>query len=304
MTDPGDDTVEFSVSYEGDALKQHTMAVRDLAPALLALGQAFDRANSILNGDRASVNLEIKATTEGSFEVNLLLVQLLDNSGPPLAPDFLSSAQDLVKTIIGIPAAGVSLFQLLKLLRGRKPKKVEEREGAVAIEAENLRISVPAPVFRLFQDAAIRIQLEAVVHPVTKPGIDRLVFREQTETIEEIEKDDIGSFILDVGGDESESVTETIIPRERLKIISVNFEQGSWLLNDGDKTRWYSIRDKTFMQEVQDGVRSFRKGDILVCQVIMTQRVDSDGKLRLTYEIADVLKQESAPRQMSLGEWS
>ena len=37
MTTRTDREVEFSVSYEGDALTQNTMDVRDLAPALLAL---------------------------------------------------------------------------------------------------------------------------------------------------------------------------------------------------------------------------------------------------------------------------
>ncbi len=53
------EVVDFSVAYEGSSLDNHAMEVRDLAPALLALGQSVDRANTLLNGERASVSLQI-----------------------------------------------------------------------------------------------------------------------------------------------------------------------------------------------------------------------------------------------------
>ncbi len=37
------------------------MDVRDLAPAMLGLGQLFDAANAALNGDSARIRVQVKA---------------------------------------------------------------------------------------------------------------------------------------------------------------------------------------------------------------------------------------------------
>ena len=95
MTTRTDREVEFSVSYDGNAITQNTMDVRDLAPALLALGQSFERANSLFNGDRASVSLRIRATKPGSFELVLFLQQVLEGATDVLSGDLMVSRLSL-----------------------------------------------------------------------------------------------------------------------------------------------------------------------------------------------------------------
>ena len=91
---------EFSVSFEGLAFADHTMDVRDLAPSLIALGQAFERANSLLNGDQATISLNIRATRPASFEVGLVLDQLLRGAGDILSGDFFTNAATLTELLI------------------------------------------------------------------------------------------------------------------------------------------------------------------------------------------------------------
>ena len=50
------------------------MNVRDLAPALTASADLFTHANSILNGNAATVNINITANRSGSIEIGLELV--------------------------------------------------------------------------------------------------------------------------------------------------------------------------------------------------------------------------------------
>ena len=65
----------FSITYDGTALSSGAMDVQDLAPALLAVGQLFDAANFTLNGEQASIKVNVAATGSGSFEVFLEVVQ-------------------------------------------------------------------------------------------------------------------------------------------------------------------------------------------------------------------------------------
>jgi hypothetical protein len=65
----------FTIAYDGPALRDGAMDVRDLAPALLALGQLLDAANAALNGDAAQLKLQVRATERGSFQIVLDLAQ-------------------------------------------------------------------------------------------------------------------------------------------------------------------------------------------------------------------------------------
>jgi len=172
MTVRTDREVEFPVSYDGDALTQNTMDVRDLAPALLALGQSFERANSLFNGSRASVSLHIRAIKPGSFEIGLFLQQLLEGATDVLSGDLMVSAFVLKELQIGGGGQGViGLLQLLKQLHGKIPQQIEETPDGITFEADNVKLFVPTEVARLYRDRPTRDNLEAVIRPLLKQGI-------------------------------------------------------------------------------------------------------------------------------------
>ena len=244
MTTTTDRQTEFAVSYEGPAFVEHTMEVRDLAPALLALGQAFDRANSLLNGDRASINLSIRATRPGSFELILFLEQMLEGAGDILTGDLFSSAANLTEIVTGGPVLGVGLFTLIKRLRGKKPNVGPQQPDGVIFEAENVRIVVPTEVARLYSDKPIRDQLEAFVRPLGREGVERVVFRRDQTELESVRREEVEYFKAEA---ESANKTEYIIPRQRLQIASLVFNQkGKWRLSDGANVHWYAMEDQDF----------------------------------------------------------
>lgn len=205
---------EFAVSFEGSSVANNTMDVRELAPALIALGQAFDRANSLLNGDRASISLNIRATRPGSFEIALILDQILQGASDILAGEFLTDAATLTELLVGGPVVAGSVFRALKWLRGRKPRAVAEEDDAIVLEADNVRLRVPTKIVQLLNDRPLKEQIEAFVRPLQGNGVDRVVFKQNDRELESITRDEAEYFDT---GYEEDNVTKHLIPRQRLQ---------------------------------------------------------------------------------------
>jgi hypothetical protein len=98
----------FTIAYDGPVLRDGAMDVRDLAPALLAVGQLLDAANSALHDDGSQIRVQVRATEIGSFRIDLELIQswatsmLQIFSGP--TP---TGAANLLQIVLGTSATGV-----------------------------------------------------------------------------------------------------------------------------------------------------------------------------------------------------
>ena len=94
-------------------------------------------------------------------------------------------------------------------------------------------------------------------------------------------------------------LSNSIIPRQRLQVDKLSFnKQGKWRLSDGANIHWYAMEDNRFVRDIQQGKR-FGIDDILVCQVVMTQRIDDGGKLKLEYAVQQVLEHIEPGKQVS-----
>ena len=189
----------------------------------------------------------------------------------------------------------MGLFTLIKRLRGKKPRIGDQQPEGVVFEADHIRLYVPTDVARLYSDKPMRDQLEAFIRPLTKEGIDRVVFRQDKTELESVQREEVGYFNAEFEGAD---VTETIIPRQRLEIVSpVLNGEGKWRLNDGANTHWYAMEDKEFAEAIKNGKR-FGKYDILVCEVLMTQRLDETNHLRLEHAVRRVLQHTDPGQQV------
>ena len=68
----------FHVVYDGPALAEHRMDVRDLGPALVAFADLFTAVNKEINGDAADVRVQVNVSFKaGSFGIDLVATQHL-----------------------------------------------------------------------------------------------------------------------------------------------------------------------------------------------------------------------------------
>ena len=284
---------EFDISYHGPALADGRMNVRDLAPAMMAVGSLFESTNELLNGDRAAVNINVRATSSGSFHI---LFEILQNSGVHFISDIISTANEIVALIIGSGTIGVGLFALIRWLRGRNPKIEQINEGMFRLTLENGETyDVPTELLMMYQDENVRSALAGTLRPVKEEGIEKFEIRENDEVVVEISKDDADYF-------DAPQVHELILDETRthaFSIVSLAFREGNkWRLTDGHATFSVFMRDRDFQNKVDNNELAFSKSDVLVCDMRTVQWQTLQG-VKTEYEIVAVNKHLPA-RQLEL----
>lgn len=283
---------EFDLAYEGEALADGRMPVRDLAPALLALGEIFAEASPLLAPGRPPAALEIKATREGSFIVHLLL------GGWDSVTDIFSSEDatalvNLKEAIVGV--GGV--FAIGKWLHGKSTQRTEQgpEPGEITLIVDDeTKLTVRTEAWDLYQNIDVRKRTRQVVEPLSRPGVDALSFEVEKQVTVRVDKSEAEAFELPVGPPEPLGEQELELV---LSIVAVAFKgDNKWRFTDGQQTFYALIRDEAFLQRVDQG-EPFRSGDMLRCRLRITQARDVEG-LHAEYEVIEVL--EHIPRQTQL----
>lgn len=288
--------MSFTVSYEGDSLKSNTMDVRYLAPAMLSMGKVFDDANKALNGENVSIKVQVRALKSGSFQIDFEVCQsMYSQISGFLTGDFITSALNLHALIF-------ETFFTIKMIKGRKAKKIKNLDkDQVRIGFDGETMDIPLKVFTLLQNNNLRYGIEQTLKPLELDGIDNFYVKEKEKIIADVDKDSYKYFKF------SETESEIIAENEyesAYSIVSLTFkEKNKWKLSDGQVTINAFIRDEEFIEKVDKNIISFSKGDILICQVRVTQKM-LKGELKTEYEVTKVKEHKSVMKQMFLFEKS
>ncbi len=277
------------------------MDVRELAPALLAIGALCQDANKILNGNEAHVSVHVKAGFDtGSFDVNLEVVQTLASQTKAfLVGDNVAAALQLASLLGLVSSGAVGFIKLVKWINGRQVTKVEpDQAGNVTIQIDNSSVTVSQSVVKLYNSGEVRKSLEGVLKPLGRDGIDKFEVKQGDVVIESINKEEYEHF-KSTAKDVERPLTEER-RTAHLEVIKPSFQEDlKWTLSDGDGILNADMGVKEFFEKVHRGEIGFVKGDVLKVDM-QTKSWHSIEGLRTERKILKVIEVLPAPRQIPL----
>ncbi|WP_322997467.1 hypothetical protein [Castellaniella sp.] len=307
-------STRFTIAFDGPALNEGRMDVRDLAPALLSLGRFIEASNRTVNGPDHPVKVEAVATGIGSFEVAIDVVLPMWESlrGLLISAD-VDGALKLLQ-IIGLTATGGvalrgGLIWFLRELRGRSITSASHnKDGTVTVRVpgeagDQTSIVVPVEVLRLYQEISVQRELASLLKTLEKEAVDSISFYTHPKGHEIVSEP-----VVLTKSDRAivrpvEPISETVIDttqRMALSIRSLAFQEGNkWRLFDGQNVITATIEDRDFLDKVDRSVARFAKGDVLICLVRTIQMQTAEG-LKTEHTVLQVEEHRSAPTQFSI----
>lgn len=295
---------QFRVTYDGPALAHHEMDVRELAPALLAVGDVLEAATRALYGDRIKAQTTVRASFKsGSFGIDFqLATDWLLKVRDLLASDDTSAVLNAAEllALIGLLAKNGTrkgLLPVLKWLQGRQITRVEAGDNTARIHVEDESIEVETAVIQLLRDIAVREAIDKMLAPLDGEGID--TFASGTDEAFAVRITEDERLWFKAPGLQDELLLDDS-RKMAFSIVSLAFkEDNKWRLYDGAATIHATISDRDFLARVDQNAVSFTKGDVLIC-IVRVQQWQTPSGARTEYEVTEVIEHRRAARQLHL----
>lgn len=295
---------EFRIVYDGSALVNNEIAVRELAPALISVADLLEEANLIINGKESRIDVNVKGSFKsGSFGIDLTVVQnFIDGFIGIFSANGVTAAVNLLTLVGFLQNQNVSLIGLIKLLRNRPIEKIEnvnDRFIAIHITHEE-KVEVDKRILDLYKNPRIRQSLENTISkPLDKEGIDKVITSsgEIVKNVMEISKEEKDYFKVP---DVQEEILGENISDVYLQAVSISFiSDNKWRFKRGETIFYASVEDEDFIDRVNRNEIQFAKDDILKVSLYSKDYLSPDG-MKTLYIVKKVLEHRSAAIQLHL----
>ena len=272
---------DFSLTFEGAAVDDHTIPATVLADSIVALKALIDKAGSVVNGKQTQIELKVKSGFKaGSFISELVLehVALVTGIG-----------SSLVTIVTGA-------IVCRKWLKGKKIVKQEtvDQNNINVTREDGQTMTFNHSVIVMINNSRVSGQLDKFTRCLDNEGLDSIKIvngRDQQET--KITKADREVFKQGEGA----TITDEELPLW-LEVCAAQTDGSmrGWrfILSASGQSFTANIEDQVFLNEVKEGKHTFMNGTTMHAIVHFLQR--RTDKLRSEYSITEVkeIRQPSA----------
>lgn len=258
-------TKHLKIVFGGES---HEIDAEVLIESLVNYSVVTQEVSVYLSPD-SKVNIKIKATQKGSFE---LLLDIIADAG-----NTLFTAQN-VAYASGIVTVVGGLYKFKQWLSKNGPaEKIEhnDKDNTVKIKNNRGEIEINQTVFNVYQtsEAAREGLKKTFIKLKDAQEIDdfEIIDQDTNEEIFRAEKTEFEPMSSDVG--EPEQKKQTVIKRDQeLHIFKIVFKEGhKWEFFYQNNRIYASVNDRDYVEKVTKGEIAFRSGDRIVVDLEIIQ---------------------------------
>lgn len=312
------DRVSFDLVYDGPALSEHKMDVRDLAPALAGTGDLIRDANNLFNKDLAGVRVLVNSEhSRGCFSISLELLQtlfeaakgLLGSEGVKTAKEILEWL-DLLKPLVGGAAVGgLGVFGYYRWRAGRPLSSVQSVRDVgpggmirVEVQGDNNSVNISPIVFAMAHDSRIARDAKKVIAPLNRPGIEQLRTTFQGRPQLNFDKEDAKAVIETTALVQQEgNILSKGAMIAHLTPYDAQFdpEAKQWQFRLGGRPITVDISDTPIARNAVER-RSVSMDDVYKVDLEVTEHKTPTGQIRTDYKARKLLGHTPGPKQDQL----
>jgi len=286
-----DDGISILLSYKGPSVDDGTMSVYDVAKNMVAFSDYVVEAAHAIYGKDVEVTANVQAFQHGSFVTDLVFHVV------GIGATIIAATPD----VGGVVSVVKESLELFKFLKGEAPSKIEHHEDrSVHVTNNNgnvTQVNIASLHITLNSEIGAKAAKVFVGDALSKSGVDQIAITSAGELVASATSSEAGYF----HPIENETPVLEQTYQTGLTIQEPSFKDGSghkWTMWDGEVSLQFAMEDPDFIARIDSGER-FGKGDILICDVRVTQ-TKTASKLKSQRTIIKVHDHQVGPEQSEM----
>lgn len=262
----------MEVYFSGPSVDEHSMSVRDLAPALIGLADAIDRYKE-LSCPFADLDVRITATKAGSFDV---ILQILGTAVSIMQGGETVDVVNLASGIIDVLKILLTRYEQTGTVKPGEHEVVEQHETQIDLQIGKAKLSTSRRSYRVACDGKTINDLGAATKPASEDGYNPVRFIHEDSGNNATVPGDVSESMADLTL--SDQPIEPSAETTTLQIDTIQFQSRKWKFSKGDEKFWCEIADDGFLTRLNRHEVSFCSGDLLKVN-LETEQYVRDGRL-------------------------